>query len=140
MVWITHTIEINAAGISQIGLDNERRLNITPPSTRGRKSRHSESSMRIRLSNLGHGDAGVQQKARRSSPTNRLQPRTSIHVETPEESSHQTIKMNGAARDSELEVSRNTRDKESHDCRAQGNTTEDGDDQNRQSCEGSCWR
>ena len=42
MVWIMHTIEINAAEISRIGLENERRLNVTPPSTRGRKSRHSE--------------------------------------------------------------------------------------------------
>ena len=71
--------------------------------------------MRIRLSNLGHGDAGVQQKARRSSPTNRLQPRTSIHVAPPEEPSHQTNKMNGAARDKEMEVSRNTHDQEFHE-------------------------
>jgi len=68
--------------------------------------------MRIRLSNLGHGDAGVQQKARRPSPTNQLQPRTSVHVGTPEEPSHQTIKMNGAIRDKETEVSQNTHDNE----------------------------
>ena len=70
--------------------------------------------MRIRLSNLGHGDAGVQQKARRPSPTNWLQPRTSIHVATSEESSHQTINMNHAARDKDMEVSRNTHNQEFH--------------------------
>ena len=34
---------------------------------------------------------------------------------TPEEPSHQTIKINGAARDKEMEVSRNTHDQEFHD-------------------------
>ena len=79
MVWITHTIEINAAGISQIGLENERRLNITPPSTRDRRSHHSGWSTRIRLSNLGRGDADVQQTAIGSNPTSRQQSRIATH-------------------------------------------------------------
>ena len=71
----------------------------------------------------------INKKARRSSPTNRLQPRTSIHVATPEESSHQTIKMNGAARDKEMEVSRNTHDKEFHKCFAPAKEAKDRTEQ-----------
>ena len=76
---MTHTIETNTAGINQPGLENEKRLNITAPSTRDRRSHHFEWSTRIRLSNLGRGDADVQQTAIGSNPTSRQQSRIATH-------------------------------------------------------------
>jgi len=115
MVWITQAIETIKAGISQTGLENEKRLNITQPSARDRKSHHFVWSMPIRSGILDRGGAGAQQTTKQPIPTSQLQQIIATHVATVENSPHQDSGCNRGTRLKEVDVSRNTCDKECHD-------------------------
>ena len=112
---MTQAIETIKAGISQTGLENEKRLNIIQPSARDHKFHHFVWSMPIRSGNPDRGGAGVPQTTKQPIPTSQLQPRISIHVATAENSPHHDTNLNGAMRHKEMYVLRNTRDKEFHD-------------------------
>ncbi len=75
---MTQAIVTIKAGISQTGLENEKRLNIIQPSARGRKFHHFVWSMPIRSGNPCRGGAGVPQTTKQPNPTIQLQPRIAI--------------------------------------------------------------
>ncbi|MBL6742126.1 MAG: hypothetical protein ISP80_06765 [Synechococcus sp. BS301-5m-G53] len=112
---MTQAIVTIKAGISQTGLENEKRLNIIQPSARGRKFHHFLWSMPIRSGNPCRGGAGVPQTTKQPNPTIQLQPRIAIHVATPENSPLHNTNRNSGMRHKETYVLRNTRDKECHD-------------------------
>ena len=109
------TIETMKAGISQTGLENEKRLNIIQPSARDRKFHYFVWSMPILSGNPDRGGDGVPQTIKQPTPTSQLQPRIAIHVATAENSLHHDTNLNGGMRHTEMYVLRNTRDREFHD-------------------------